>query len=200
MGFVKEFATFLYQKKIIRFGDFTLASGKTSPYYIDLRLVPSFPHEYRKMIKGLQNLISKDIGFENFHSLVSVPTGGLVVAASLATEIVKPLIYVRKQPKEHGTNKAIEGVTCHDMKLLMIEDVVTSGGSVINAIKSIKEEKMVITDVCTIVDRMEGAIQALQVEGVKLHSLLTINEIVQTLFEEKLITENVLKQVQDRIN
>ena len=200
MSFVKEFATFLYEKKIIRFGNFTLASGKKSPYYIDLRLIPSFPHEYRKMIKGLQNLIAEDIGFENFHSLVSVPTGGLVVAASLATEIVKPLIYVRKQVKEHGTGKAIEGVTCQDMKLLMIEDVVTSGGSVINAIKSIKEEKMVITDAYAVVDRMEGATQALQAEGVKLHSLLTINDITTILFEQKLITENVLKHVQDRIN
>ena len=199
MDFVKEFTTFLYEKKIIRFGDFTLASGKKSPYYIDLRLVPSFPHEYRKMIKELQNLIAKDVGFENFHSLVSVPTGGLVVAASLATEIVKPLIYVRKQVKEHGTGKVIEGVTCHDMKLLMIEDVVTSGGSVINAIKSIREEKMIVTDAYAVVDRMEGATQALQVDGVKLHSLLTINDITQSLFEQKLITEDVLKQVQDRI-
>ena len=200
MEVVKEFATFLFEKKIIRFGDFTLASGNKSPYYIDLRLVPSYPHEYRKMIKGLQNLIAEDIGFENFHSLVSVPTGGLMVAASLATEIVKPLIYVRKQAKEHGTSKAVEGVTCHDMKLLMIEDVVTSGGSIINAIKSIKEEKMVIVDAYAVVDRMEGATQALQDEGVKLHSLLTINDITQILFEQKLISEDVLKQVQDRIN
>jgi len=199
MDFVKEFATFLYEKKIIRFGDFTLASGKKSPYYIDLRLVPSFPHEYRKMIKGLQNLIAEDIGFEDFHSLVSVPTGGLVVAASLATEIVKPLIYVRKQAKEHGTGKAVEGVTCQDMKLLMIEDVVTSGGSVINAIKSIKEEKMIVKDAYAVVDRMEGATQALQDEGIKFHSLLTINDITQSLFEQKLITKDVLKQVQDRI-
>jgi orotate phosphoribosyltransferase len=199
MGFVKEFATFLYEKKIIRFGDFTLASGKKSPYYIDLRLVPSFPHEYRKMIKGLQNLIADDIGFENFHSLVSVPTGGLIVAASLATEIVKPLIYVRKQAKEHGTGKVVEGVTCQDMKLLMIEDVVTSGGSVINAIKSIKEEKMIVTDAYAVVDRMEGAVEALQAEGVKLHSLSTINDITQSLFEQKLITENILKQIQERI-
>ena len=199
MEVVKEFATFLFEKKIIRFGDFTLASGNKSPYYIDLRLVPSYPHEYRKMIKGLQNLIAEDIGFENFHSLVSVPTGGLMVAASLATEIVKPLIYVRKQAKEHGTGKAVEGVTCQDMKLLMIEDVVTSGGSVINAIKSIKEEKMIVTDAYAIVDRMEGATEALQTEGVKLHSLLTINDIIQSLFEQKLITEDILKQVQDRI-
>jgi orotate phosphoribosyltransferase len=85
------------------------------------------------------------------------------------------------------------------MKLLMIEDVVTSGGSVINAIKSIKEEKMVVTDAYAIVDRMEGATEALQAEGVKLHSLLTIIDIAQSLFEQKLISEDVLKQVQDRI-
>ena len=199
MEFAKEFSAFLYEKKIIRFGDFTLASGKKSPYYIDLRLVPSFPIEYRKMIKGLQNIIAEDVGLEDFHSLVSVPTGGLVVAASLAIEIVKPIIYVRKEAKEHGTGKAVEGVTCQDMKLLMIEDVVTSGGSVINAIKSIKEEKMTVTDAYAVVDRMEGATEALQVEGVKLHSLLTIKQIAESLFEQKLITEDVLNQVKERI-
>ena len=199
MEFVKEFATFLYEKKIIRFGDFTLASGKNSPYYIDLRLIPSYPHEYRKIIKGLQNLIAKDVGFENFHALVSVPTGGLVVAASLATEIVKPLIYVRKEAKEHGTGKAVEGVTCHNMKLLMIEDVVTSGGSIINAINSIKEEKMIVTNAYAVVDRMEGAREALQAEGIKLHSLLTIKDIADSLFKQKLISEDILKQIQDRV-
>ena len=199
MEFAKEFSAFLYEKKIIRFGDFTLASGKKSPYYIDLRLVPSYPIYYRKMIKGLQNIIAEDVGFENFHSLVSVPTGGLVVAASLAIEIVKPIIYVRKEAKEHGTGKAVEGVTCQDMKLLMIEDVVTSGGSVINAIKSIKEEKMTVTDAYAIVNRMEGATEALQAEGVKLHSLLTIKQIAESLFEQKLITEDVLNQVKERI-
>jgi orotate phosphoribosyltransferase len=199
MEFGKEFSAFLYEKKIIRFGDFTLASGKKSPYYIDLRLVPSYPIYYRKMIKGLQNIIAEDVGLENFHSLVSVPTGGLVVASSLAIEIVKPIIYVRKEVKEHGTGKAVEGVTCQDMKLLMIEDVVTSGGSVINAIKSIKEEKMTVTDAYAVVDRMEGATEALQAEGVKLHSLLTIKQIAESLFEQKLITEDVLNQVKERI-
>ena len=85
------------------------------------------------------------------------------------------------------------------MKLLMIEDVVTSGGSVINAIKSIKEEKMTVTDAYAVVDRMEGATETLQAEGVKLHSLLTIKQIAESLFEQKLITENVLNQVKERI-
>ncbi len=100
MDFVKEFSIFLHENKIIRFGDFTLASGKKSPYYVDLRLVPSYPHQFRKMVKYLQNEIIKDTGLDKFDSLVSVPTGGLVIASALAIEIVKPLIYVRSKPKE----------------------------------------------------------------------------------------------------
>ena len=61
MEFVKEFATFLHQKGIIKFGDFTLASGKKSSYYVDLRLIPSYPHQFRKMIKYLQNNIAESI-------------------------------------------------------------------------------------------------------------------------------------------
>ena len=103
MEFVKEFAIFLYKNNIIKFGNFTLASGKNSPYYIDLRLVPSYPHQFRKMIKNLQNLIDKQTGLENFDALVSVPTGGLVIASALAIETVKPLINVRNKSKEYGT-------------------------------------------------------------------------------------------------
>ncbi len=105
MEFVKEFATFLFEKGAIKFGDFTLASGKKSSYYIDLRIVTSFPHQFRKMVKYLQNQISETIGLENFDSFVSVPTGGLIIASALAIETVKPLIYVRTKPKEYGTTK-----------------------------------------------------------------------------------------------
>ena len=137
---------------------------------------------------------------KTFTRWVSVPTGGLVVAASLATEILKPLIYVRDRTKRTWNRKSSRRCyICQDMKLLMIEDVVTSGGSVINAVKSIKEEKMTVTDAYAVVDRMEGATEALQNEGVKLHSLLTIKDIAENLFEQKLISEDVLKQVQDRI-
>ena len=66
MEFVKEFATFLYQNGIIKFGEFKLASGKSSSYYVDLRLVPSYPHQFRRMIKHLQDMISEQIGYDNF--------------------------------------------------------------------------------------------------------------------------------------
>jgi len=198
--FVKEFATFLHEKGAIKFGSFTLASGKKSSYYIDLRLVPSFPHQFRKMVKHLQNDIIKNIGLENFDSLVSVPTGGLIIASALAIETVKPLIYVRSKPKDYGTSKSIEGSISKDMKVLMIDDVATTGGSVVNAIKDLKQEEISITDAYVIVNRMEGASQALELEGVKMHQLTDIMEITKSLFEKNLIPIDVLEKVQSQIS
>ncbi len=200
MEFVKEFATFLHEKGAIKFGSFTLASGKKSSYYIDLRLVPSFPHQFRKMVKHLQNDIIKNIGLENFDSLVSVPTGGLVIASALAIETVKPLIYVRSKPKDYGTSKSIEGSISKDMKVLMIDDVATTGGSVVNAIKDLKQEGVTITDAYVIVNRMEGASQALELEGVKMHQLTDIMEITKSLIEKHLIPKDVLEKVQSQIS
>jgi len=200
MEFVKEFATFLYQNNIIKFGDFTLASGKKSLYYIDLRLVPSYPIEFRKMVKYLENEIGQDIGLDNFDSIVSVPTGGLVIASALAIETVKPLIYVRSKPKDYGTTKSVEGKIHDNMKVVMIDDVATTGGSVVNAVKSLKEVNITVKDAYVIVNRMEGAYEALLELGVKMHSILNILQITEALFEQNLIDVNILEKVKKQIN
>jgi len=196
MDFVKEFSTFLFENKIIQFGDFTLASGKKSSYYVDLRLVPSYPHDFRRMVKRLQNEITNDVGLENFDSLVSVPTGGLVIASALAIETVKPLIYVRSKPKDYGTSKSVEGRIQEGMKVVMVDDVATTGGSVLNGIKSLKEANIKIEDAYVIVNRMEGADEALKEQGVTLHSLLNVLEITKALHEQNLIGDEILQKVQ----
>ena len=200
MEFVKEFATFLHQKGIIKFGDFTLASGKKSSYYVDLRLVPSYPHQFRTMVKYLQNNIAESAGLNNFDALVSVPTGGLVIASALAIEIVKPLIYVRSKPKDYGTSKSVEGQIHEGMKVVMIDDVATTGGSVVNAIKSLKEANITIEDAYVIVNRMEGADEALKKLGVKLHSITNIIQITQALHEQKLVDDNTLEKVRKQVS
>jgi len=199
MEFVKEFAVFLHQKGIIKFGDFTLASGKKSSYYVDLRLVPSYPHEFRNMVKYLENMITEEIGLEKFDSIVSVPTGGLVIASALAIETVKPLIYVRSKPKDYGTSKSVEGKINDGMKVVMIDDVATTGGSVVNAIKSLKEVNISITDAYVIVNRMEGADEALSELGVKMHSVLDILQITQELYDQKIVEQDVLEKVKKQI-
>jgi orotate phosphoribosyltransferase len=199
MDFVKEYSTFLHENKIIRFGDFTLSSGKKSSYYVDLRLVPSYPHQFRKMVKVLQNEIIKDIGLDKFDSIVSVPTGGLVFASALAIETVKPLIYVRNKPKDYGTSKSVEGKIWEGMKVVMIDDVDTTGGSVVNGIKSLKEVKIKVDDAYVIVNRMEGADEALEEEGVTMHSITNVMQITKSLYEQNLVDEGVLHKVQEQI-
>ncbi len=195
MEFVKEFATFLHEKGAIKFGDFTLSSGKKSSYYVDLRMVASFPHQFRKMIKHLQNQIIEKVGLENFDYIVSIPTGGLVIASSLAFEIVKPLIYVRNKPKEYGTSKSIEGFIERGKKVLMIDDVATTGGSIINAIESLKEAGIIVSDSFVIINRMEGATESLEAKGVKMHQLTDIFEITKILHEQNLVSNDVLESV-----
>jgi len=197
--FVKEFATFLYQNGAIKFGDFKLSSGKDSPYYVDLRLVPSFPHQFRMMIKTLQNSISEKIGFENFDCIASVPTSGLVIASALAIEIGKPLIYIRQKPKEYGTENVIEGKIAKGTSVLLVDDVATTGLSLINAIKPLKNAGMVITDAFTIINRFEGAREALATENVRLYEITDIMTLATILHKENLVDDQILERVKKQI-
>ncbi|HLC24367.1 MAG TPA: orotate phosphoribosyltransferase [Nitrosopumilaceae archaeon] len=199
MEFVKEFATFLYQNGAIKFGDFKLSSGKDSSYYIDLRLVPSFPHQFRKMIKTLQNSISEKIGFENFDCIASVPTSGLVIASALAIEIVKPLIYIRQKPKEYGTENVIEGKIAKGTSVLLVDDVATTGLSLINAIKPLKNAGMIVTDAFTIINRFEGAREALATENVRLYEITDIMTLATILHKENLVDDQTLERVKKQI-
>jgi len=162
--------------------------------------VPSYPHQFRKMVKNLQNLIIEKTGLDNFDSLVSVPTGGLVVASALAIEVIKPLIYVRNKPKEHGTTKSIEGKTSAGMKVVMVDDVATTGTSVLNGIKQLKESGLLISDVYVIINRFEGADKALDDIDVQIHQLTDILEITNVLFQEKLVSKEIFDKIKNQVN
>lgn len=152
------------------------------------------------MVKFLENEIANNIGLDKFDSIVSVPTRGLVIASALAIETVKPLIYVRSKPKDYGTSKSVEGKIHDGMKVVIIDDVATTDGSVVNAIKSLKEENISITDAYVIVNRMEGAEEALSELEVKMHSMLNILQITEALHEQNLVDESVLEKVKNQIN
>jgi orotate phosphoribosyltransferase len=196
--FVKEFAIFLQESGAIKFGNFKLSSGRESPYYIDLRLVPSFPHQFRKMIKNLQNLISEKIGLDNFDCIASVPTSGLVIASALAIETVKPLVYIRQKPKDYGTGSLLEGKIPERSRVLLVDDVSTTGLSLLNAIKVLKDAKMVVADAFVIVNRFEGAKEVLASENVKLHEITDIITISSTLHNAKLLDEQTFQRIKNK--
>ena len=200
MGFVKEFAIFLQESGAIKFGNFKLSSGKESAYYVDLRLVPSFPHQFRKMVKTLQNLISEKIGLDNFYYIASVPTSGLVIASALAIETVKPLIYIRQKPKDYGTSSLIEGKIPEGSRVVLVDDVGTTGHSLINAIKALKDAKIIIDSAFVIVNRLEGAKENLEAEKVKMYEITDILEISNVLHNEKILDDQTLDRIKKQMN
>ncbi|HYX54743.1 MAG TPA: orotate phosphoribosyltransferase, partial [Nitrososphaeraceae archaeon] len=193
-NFVSEMALFLLKSNSLKFGLFTLASGKQSPYYIDLRILQSFPNYFRLAILALRDVINKGIG-SDFDCLGSIPTSGLVFASALGYEMLKPLIYVRKDSKPYGRSKTIEGYLKPGGKVLLIDDVATTGTSLSNAIKVIRENGAIVKDAVAIISRLEGAEEKLEDIDVRLISIATINDMVNVLHDKGLLDENTLEEI-----
>jgi orotate phosphoribosyltransferase len=190
--FMLEFASFLLKSNSLRFGVFTLASGKQSSYYIDLRVLPSFPAYFRLAINALKDT-AKNVG--EFDTIASVPTSGLVFGSALAYEMSKPFIYARKESKEYGTGKTIEGFLKSGSKVVVVDDVATTGTSISGAVEMIRANGAIVEDVVALVNRHEGADGRLKKMGVRLHAVAGIKDIVNALYKSGLIDENALGSV-----
>ncbi len=108
---------------------FRLASGRLSPVYVDVRRIISFPGPRRAVIDGLVQAAQDAIGLEAFETLAGGETAGIPFAAFLALELDRPLVYVRKHPKGYGRSQQIEGHLDEAVRVLLVEDLVTDGGS-----------------------------------------------------------------------
>src|SRR2546426_1177360 len=140
----EELAKVLLHTGSLKFGLFTLSGGKLSQYYLDMRVIPSFPGAFQSATKLLTTNARKIDGVDK---VGGIPTGGLVWASVLAYNLTKPLVYARKEIKHHGREKMVEGVLIPGERVLVIDDVVTSGKSISNAASSLRAEGGVVEDV-----------------------------------------------------
>jgi orotate phosphoribosyltransferase len=192
-------ANILFKIDAVKFGVFKLSSGKASPYYIDLRVIPSFPDVYREICDFYGNYITEQIGLKNFDRIAGIPLAGIPFASQIAYNLKKPFLYVRKGIKLHGRERRVEGVLVSGDRVLLVDDLLTTGLTLKKAADAVKAEGGVVTDGVVFLDREEGGKQRLEKDGVKLHSLLKISEIAHTLYDIGAIDQEnlrtILKQV-----
>jgi len=194
-----EFCRILNRIGAIEFGIFKLASGKTSPYYIDLRILPSFPDAFRKVCDLYIKLIEREVGSKNFERLAGIPTAGVSFASVVAYHLKKPFFYVRKGVKLHGRQRRIEGILMPGDRVLLLDDLITTGKSLLNAAKAISAEGGVIKDAVVLLDREEGGAKNLGKEGIQLHALMKASEAANKLYEIGAIDQEQFKTILKQI-
>ncbi len=172
----------LHDAGCIRFGEFTLASGKQSPIYVDLRRTISHPETFRLVVAAYAEALRQvEAGPDAPDLLAGVPYAALPAAGALAATTGKPLIYSRKEAKEHGTGQTVEGRYEPGQSALLIEDVITSGGSILTAAETLEKAGLKVAGALVLVDRSQGGRAALAQRGYPLYTVITLQEILDAL-------------------
>lgn len=167
----------LFSLGAIKFGDFTLASGIHSPFYIDLRLLVSRPAlltqaaaAYAKILNGLA-----------YDRIAGVPYAGLPIGVAVSLATGAPLIYPRKEVKQYGLGKGIEGVWKPGERVVVIEDLITSAGSLIQGAARLRDAGLVVEDAIVLIDREQGGMANLAAAGIRGHAVYRLSDVLDEL-------------------
>jgi len=194
-----EIAKILHKIDALKFGLFKLTSGKVSPYYIDLRIVPSFPDAFRQICDFYAEAITNQIGLKNFDRIAGVPIAGIPFASQIAYNLKKPFLYVRKGARLHGRQRRVEGNLVSGDRVLLIDDLVTTGLTMKKAAEAITAEGGIVKETVALLDREEGGKEKLAKTKIQLHALLKISEVANALYEIGAIDKENLKTILKQI-
>ena len=182
----EKIAKALVDANVVKFGDFTLASGIKSPIYVNLRVVPSYPESFATVTSELSKFVKKikpDV-------VAGAETAGIPLAAAISLKTKIPMIYVRKRPKGYGMNQLIEGDLKQNQKVVLVDDMATNAFSKLAFIEGIRQAGGIVNDVVIVLDREQGGTEALAKENVKLHSLITLKELLNYMNINNMIEDS----------
>lgn len=188
---LEQFALTLFDIGAVQLGKFKLHSGKKSRIYLDLRLLVSYPQALRQAVSVYRTMLDQ----LSFDLLAATPLAGLPLGTALCLDLDKPLIYPRKTAKSYGTGKQIEGVWQVGQTAVVIDDLITSGDSILQAIVALKASGLQVNEAVVLIDREQGGIATLQEHGYKLHAAVKVSRILSILEEHQRISSKERSKV-----
>jgi uridine monophosphate synthetase len=181
----------LYDIGCLMFGAFVQASGATFPYYIDLRRIISNPQLFHQVLEAYA-ILARPL---NFDRIAGIPYGSLPTATGLSLKLHHPMIYPRKEVKAHGTRRLVEGQYEPGETILVIDDVLITGKSVLEGVQKLEISGLNVTDIVVLIDHEGGVRDKIQAQGYKAHAVFTLSQIARTLYETERITREQYESI-----
>mgnify|MGYP005843400517 CR=1 FL=1 len=172
-----ELVLALHEAGCIQFGKFTLHSGATSPIYIDLRLLVSYP----LLLQQIAHALAAVLRNLDYDRIAAIPYAALPIGVAVAMELNRPLIYPRRELKDYGTQRSIEGQFTVGEPVVVLDDLITTGDSKLEAIAPLQSAGLRVKDIVVLIDREQGGAEQLTKRGYRLHSVLTLSQMLEVL-------------------
>ncbi len=181
---LRGLARALHRIHAVQFGRYTLKDGRVSPFYVDLRVLIADPDVLRRAAQAMLDR-ARPLTYDR---IAGLPYAGLPIAVAMALEGRVPVIYPRKETKAYGTRRQIEGTYETGDRVLVVDDVITSGGAKIEGIVPLREAGLIVEHVLVLVDRSNDAGVLLREHGLALHSVMRIQQLLESLRDDGVIS------------